>query len=211
MAADMFVPDPTTTAPLPGYVWNGGYVGVQGGYGWGTSDIELAGLPAAGSFAKTSGWLAGLYAGYNYQFDNAMVLGLEGDLAWSNIGGWGDATGIGVGPGNGVSYQLDWQGAVRARVGLGADRFMPYLAGGVAFAGAQATPHNAFIPRDTHRGNLVGWTVGVGVEFALSDAFVARAEYRYSDFGAFDFTDVGVDGKYSFKASDVRLGLSYKF
>jgi outer membrane immunogenic protein len=32
---------------------------------------------------------------------------------------------------------------------------------------------------------LLGWTAGGGVEVALTDSLVARAEYRYADYGSF--------------------------
>ena len=69
---------PPFVAPLPD--WTGFYIGVNGGGGWGRSSSDLSG------HIDTSGGVAGGTAGYNAQFGN-WVLGVEGDLDWSNIGG----------------------------------------------------------------------------------------------------------------------------
>ena len=65
-----------------------------------------------------------------------------------------------------------------------------------------------------HDETHVGWTVGAGIEHAFTDRWIARAEYRYSDFGSQDLslaaglpTETSVD----LKAHDIRVGLSYKF
>jgi hypothetical protein len=67
----------------PVWSWTGFYVGINGGGGFGRSDFA-APFPS-GSF-NTSGGLVGGTLGYNYQMDN-VVLGIEGDIDWSNIRG----------------------------------------------------------------------------------------------------------------------------
>ena len=64
------------------YNWTGFYVGINGGYGWGTSDWSA--VPTANN--KPKGWLAGGTIGYNYQI-GSIVWGLEGDFDWSNVKG----------------------------------------------------------------------------------------------------------------------------
>src|SRR6201995_3422735 len=83
-------------APVPFYDWSGFYVGVNGGTGGGpVSPIyDLNGLPQPG-FAgsqyvdqqhhRMGGAFAGGQAGYNYQFGNNVVVGIESDLQWSDI------------------------------------------------------------------------------------------------------------------------------
>ncbi len=70
---------------------------------------------------------------------------------------------------------------MRGRLGYAADRFMPYVTGGLAvgdikaslpgFAGGSATN--------------VGWTAGGGIEFAIAGHWTAKAEYLYVDLGHF--------------------------
>src|SRR4051812_8118099 len=88
------IPRPIYKSPrsvIAYYNWTGFYVGVNGGYGWGTSDWTAASVGIAD--LKTKGWLAGGTLGYNYQM-GSWVLGLEGDWDWSNIKG-SSACGIG--------------------------------------------------------------------------------------------------------------------
>jgi outer membrane immunogenic protein len=210
-AADAVVLEPTPEILPAGFVWTGGYVGLQAGYGWGDGDLSSdVGVVAAP--ADIDGWLGGVYAGYNHQLANNIVVGIDADIAWSGIDGFGQAFLFGTPvPGGGVDYELNWTGAVRAKLGYAVDRFLPYIAGGVAFAGADATVFTGGTPVQEYSDTLVGWTVGVGVEYAFTDNLTGRAEYRYSDYGDLDFTEAGASGSFGFKTSDVRVGLAYKF
>src|SRR5215468_2271954 len=72
-------------APIyaPVYNWSGFYLGINGGGGWGDS----AWTGQTGTF-DVSGGLIGGTLGYNWQFGQTVV-GLEGDLQWSDIKGSG--------------------------------------------------------------------------------------------------------------------------
>ena len=71
------------------YNWTGFYVGVNGGYGWGTSKWDS---PAVS--VKPKGWLAGGTVGFNYQI-GSFVWGFEGDLDWADVSG-GTACGAAI-------------------------------------------------------------------------------------------------------------------
>ncbi|TJV22451.1 MAG: porin family protein [Mesorhizobium sp.] len=195
--------------PPAGFVWTGGYVGLQAGYAWGSSHLTVN---PVGNFADPDpdGFLGGVYAGYNHQFANNVVLGVEADIAYADIEGSGpgfDSSGA-VFPGVEVSGRAKWTGAVRARAGYAVDRFLPYLAGGVAF-----TKYKVVIDEsgniDSDSQSLTGWTVGAGVEYAFSDQLMGRFEYRYTDFGSKDFFE-GID-TVDLKTHDLRIGIAYKF
>ena len=68
------VPYTKAAAVAPGYNWTGFYVGAMGGYGW----SRTGGVDFNGGFA-------GGTIGANWQMSN-IVLGIEGEGAWSNIG-----------------------------------------------------------------------------------------------------------------------------
>src|SRR5882762_6191261 len=111
-----------------GYNWTGFYVGINGGYAWGSSRWS-----AFGSNANPSGGMVGGTAGYNWQAAGSpWVFGLEGDLDWTNIK---DSAVCG-----GVTCQTknNWFGTVRGRVGYAWDRFMPYVTAGAAFGDIEA-------------------------------------------------------------------------
>ncbi|WP_336278841.1 outer membrane protein [Bartonella sp. CB175] len=114
-----------------------------------------------------------------------------------------------------------WSGATRVRIGFAADRLLPYVAGGVAYTQLKGVDSIAVkkagddgeviasgaVSDETK--SLVGYTLGAGVDFAIVDNVILRAEYRYSDFGKKKFSN----DKYevSYKTNDFRVGVAYKF
>src|SRR6266705_2579759 len=70
-------------APALVYDWTGLYVGGDAGYSWGRTDVDytLGGLPVARTTLDPNTFIGGGQIGYNWQL-GAMVLGVEGDLAW---------------------------------------------------------------------------------------------------------------------------------
>lgn len=199
-------------ADLAEFSWTGGYVGLQAGYVSGEASTVLVGNAFA--TGDVSGWLAGLYAGYNFQLDNNVVLGLEADVAWGDVGGFVQGTGPGgvvLPPQSGMQYDTSWSGAGRVRVGYAFDRVMPYIAGGVAITDMNAQAFAVGAPTDSFSETMVGWTLGAGVEYAVTDNLIGRLEYRYTDFGEFDITSGGLGGSIDLRKSDVRAGLAYKF
>jgi outer membrane immunogenic protein len=210
LAADaVVVESPPEVYVAPVFSWTGGYIGGQVGYLWGDGDASNPTLGSAG--IEPDGWLGGVYVGYNYQFTNNVVLGIDADFAWT--GADDTSTIVLGGADNGtLDSELDWEGAVRARLGYAVDRFLPYVAGGVAFGRLSG---EAFDTADVSLGSAdetnTGWTVGVGLEYAFTDNIIGRAEYRYTDFGDFDFDVGGEDVSADLTTNDVRLGIAYKF
>jgi len=207
-AADAVVEEPVIVAPV--FNWTGGYVGGQVGYVWGDSHYEDAG----GGYAdpQPDGFLGGVYIGYNYQMSNNIVVGADADFAWVGADDVGQAYGLGGAPlpGLGLGEELNWTGAVRGRLGYAVDRFLPYIAGGVAFGDVdwQINPNFAGPSFDD---TLVGWTVGAGVEYAFTDNVIGRFEYRYTDYGSTDFVALGIPSTLDLTSNDVRFGLAWKF
>jgi outer membrane immunogenic protein len=211
-AADAIVyeePVPVVTAPV--FSWTGGYVGGQIGYGWGKSRFsnEFTAINV-----KPDGFLGGLYAGYNFDLGNSFVLGVDGDVTYNNLKDSYSETDVdGT---ESLESKLRWSGAVRARAGVAMDRFLPYIAGGVAFGSVKNTlsASNAVEEVSVSQSKtLTGWTAGAGVDYAATDNVIVRLEYRYTDYGHKDFDfgvpEAGVRDK--FKTNDVRLGVAYKF
>jgi outer membrane immunogenic protein len=181
--------------PPPAYNWTGFYLGINGGGGWGRSDFSVP--FASGSF-DTSGGLVGGTIGYNWQVGQ-VVFGLEGDIDWSNIRGSAVCGGVTV-----CEIRTDWLATARGRLGYAFDRFMPYVTGGLA-VGDIKTSFAGF--GDTHD-TKAGWTVGGGIEAAISGPLTAKIEYLYVDLGRSNSV-FGSDAK--FNANIVRAGLNYRF
>jgi outer membrane immunogenic protein len=200
-AADLARRMPLKAPPYvqPVYDWTGFYLGLNGGWGFGTS--HWSGIPT--SF-NTSGGLIGGTAGYNMQYGQ-WVLGLEGDIDWADISGHSSACAIGD-----CRTGLNWLATVRGRVGWANDRFMPYITGGAAFGGLEAT-RPGFVGQSTTK---AGWTLGAGLEVGLAGNWTGKIEYLYVDLGNFDCNtacSLAASNKIDFTANIVRAGLNYRF
>jgi outer membrane immunogenic protein len=144
-------PGAFSASPAP--VWTGFYAGGNIGYSWGQSDVTVNNLSFGGFGAgggslnlSPSGFIAGLQAGYNYQFSRNWVAGLETDFQWSAqkdsgttstnfdvLVGGGEATGT---TSTTVESKLSWLGTVRGRIGYVADAkpdVLWYGTGGLAY------------------------------------------------------------------------------
>jgi len=217
MAAPAFAADLPRPAYSPAYrpaykapyyvapfSWTGFYVGINGGYGWGTSDWSSA--VTTGS-TDPSGGLAGVTLGYNLQ-TGVWVWGIEGDFDWSWIKGT-DTSGTGVCTGVGCETKNDWLGTARLRIGYAWDRFMPYITGGGAFGSIKMTPAGG--ASDTE--DRFGWTIGAGLEYAFLGNWSAKLEYLYVDLGnaSCNAATCGTATTVGFKESLIRIGVNYRF
>lgn len=204
-AADLII----DTAPMmPGIVetstsWDGPFIGVFGGYGWGETDFEDA-IDDIDQ-PEPEGWLLGVNAGVNFTLTEGIVAGVVGDIAWADLN---DSVGdVDVGS---ASSNIDWLGSVRGRIGFDGGAFMPYLTAGLAFA------HNTietsfegddFSDDQTH----VGWTAGAGVEFAASENLSIDLLYRYNDYGDATYTLDGIEGDVGLTSHTLTVGLNFGF
>ena len=59
--------------------------------------------------------------------------------------------------------------------------------------------------------NQLGWTVGVGLEYAFLSNWSAKIEYLYVDLGSFNTGPAPLVNNVNFKENIVRAGLNYKF
>ncbi|AGF74154.1 hemin binding protein [Bartonella australis AUST/NH1] len=121
---------------------------------------------------------------------------------------------------NDITLKEKWAGATRARLGFAMGRMMPYIAGGVAYTQVKAASLISIKARDGNAvlaptplsddtNTMIGYTLGAGLDFAMTDNIVMRAEYRYSDFGKKKFSNDNLELKY--KTNDFRVGVAYKF
>lgn len=200
------------------YDWSGVYVGVDVGYAFGQSEVyfaDLINVPFNVSL-EPEGFVGGMHLGANYQLASRFVVGLEADLLYNSLDD--DTVGIagsaGAALGMGVEGDVKWSGSARVRAGYAIDRILPFVTAGVAAAEYEVSLFPTDTPqfRATRENTYVGWTVGAGIEYALTDNWLGRIEYRYSDFGSEPF-DPGMEeaNDVDLKTQDIRVGLSYKF
>jgi outer membrane immunogenic protein len=218
------------------YSWTGFYIGGQIGYGWqGETDNRIFSSVAApdasssfGAVYGARGLVGGIHAGWNYQI-NAAVLGIEADLEAAGISrSQNPLTQYSVGTVVDPSATIDgasrvratWLGSVRGRVGVA---IMPnvllYATGGVAFGGLQSSIDWTGVGVFTQNRTGIGWTLGLGAEWAFAANWTARIEYRHIDLGSREVTiPAGVisNNPAVYRAAlgrfeTVRVGVSYRF
>lgn len=187
-----------------GFDWNGFYAGVMGGYVGGPIKAGATEVPVAGG-------MVGATAGYNAQF-GSFVLGAEGDLAWT--GAKGTATCV-TAPAFSCNADVDWLGTVRGRAGVAFDKVLVFATGGVAVAGGKGTVTPTFPgTTSTFSDTFVGYTAGVGVELAITDALSVKAEYNYINLGS-RVAPAGTLGTGATTVSPLlhtaKIGLNYHF
>jgi opacity protein-like surface antigen len=193
-----------TAADLPSIVvaprvlwsWTGFYIGGHVGAGFGTSQFSDAAGPAIyGGNVRSPAAVGGGQIGANWQIPNSIwVLGVETDA--SAVGADGTATCLAS---SGFFFSANCHvrqtasGSLTGRVGLAAGaqgRTLIYAKGGLAWLREQIDlTSNALVPQTStgFDGTRWGWTVGAGVEKALTPAWSLRLEYDYAN-----FSDIGV-------------------
>lgn len=222
-AADAVIEEVPVSIEIDGFSWTGFYVGIHGGYSWADGEWTAPEPPGAAynADADLDGFLVGVHAGAQYQFQNNVVLGVEIDADYRDA----DETAniVLTPPGEVVSdinlrTEINWTGSARLRAGYAMDRWMPYVTGGFAFADYDVSLGGSGIPVPPPPGasfskTSVGWTAGVGAEYAFTDNLIFRAEYRYSDFGDEDVFLIFTDQPqtYELDSHDLTIGVSYKF
>lgn len=181
-AADLIIDQPAAgVVEAASGNWDGLYVGAfVGGLG-GTFEDESS------DEYDVSGWLAGVNLGANFTVADGIVLGVVGDVAWSNAENQDN-----------LPLSVDWTASLRGRLGFDGGSFLPYLTAGLAVAGGEIEGIN-----ETH----VGWTVGAGVEFAVADNISIDLLYRYSDYGTATYSNED----FGLTAHAVTVGLNFKF
>jgi outer membrane immunogenic protein len=226
--------------PPPPPLWTGFYAGLNAGYTFGGDSSFLVqtipgavfpaflGNPAIAVYQATAaasasgalspradGFIGGGQVGYNYQFNNSFVVGIEADIQGS--GARGSATGVnatplalqpqfGVATTISVTKNLDYLGTVRGRIGyLFTPTLLAYATGGLAYGGVNSSvstnsgtyPTPIIVP-GSFPGSIanfsdtrVGWTVGGGLEWLFAPNWSVKAEYLYYDLGAYTFAAGG--------------------
>lgn len=205
-------------AYVPAFSWTGFYLG--GELGWMrtnpeyTTGVLLLGAPfvVSPSASNKNGLSYGLLAGYNYQAGN-LVLGIEGDFEGWTVGKM-RYTAI---TGDFLTAYSKWGGSIRGRLGYAADRALFYVTGGAAFASNETSIPLTGITIGGD-GTRVGWTAGVGLDYAVTNNWFTGIEYRYSQYQAKTFIypipilNLGLVGfRQDLSSNQVTARVGYKF
>jgi outer membrane immunogenic protein len=222
-AADLpsrVAPAPYMQAPI--FTWTGLYVGLNAGGAHSTSKATDVDYYDFGGTRETTknGFTGGAQIGYNWQA-GAFVMGLEAD-----INGLQNSTHE-IDRYNSVRAKSTYFGTVRGRAGVAVDRALLYVTGGVAYGKVNngygtycdfdCNTFNGYAGNFVSNKNRFGWTVGAGVEYALTQNISMKAEALYVDLGSNTAYcgDCGTPADYRCKFENTatvgRIGLNYKF
>ncbi|WP_199553400.1 TonB-dependent receptor domain-containing protein [Sandaracinobacteroides hominis] len=221
-------PSSSQATPLRESAWRGGdmdwtglYGGFHGGLSWasmrGTTTL-LDGKPdpvAASESANANLGPAPLFGGqlgFNYQFDNRIVIGVEGDYSKSWLKATQDTLtraelvqpqneGVGFAHAS-THYEVDSISTLRGRVGYSlTNGMLAYGSVGVAFLKERQARDQRRYVNDYYDGestelmfvekatmNRTGVAFALGMEHAINDRWSVKTEYSYGRFGKRDFT-----------------------
>ena len=202
------------------------------------AEFNALGLVPQSLGRNGNGFIGGGQIGYNYQIGQ-LVLGAEADLQYLDMrqqSSWArtlsDATGAATVTTSARS-SVDWLGTVRARAGYAFDRTLIYVTGGLAYGrtkdastitsvGSDDDGNFAGLWTGRKAGTRAGWTLGGGIEYAITGNLTIKGEYLYYDLGRSKYllsgsaTDpddefLGANVRRKTNGSIVRAGLNWKF
>lgn len=247
IAADL--PLKTVYAPPLPFLWSGFYVGGHTGALLGTTTFsDPYGPSLYGDKVTTPGFMAGLQLGYNWRVTPQWVVGVETDASLLSSDGTNTCLEASIRIiGSNCSSAPKALATFTGRLGYVADpqgRTLVYGKAGAAWTrnDVTMTPNNAFEnapstvvftgdPRIqgspvSKNASVWGWTVGAGVERALTPAWSLNLEYDYHRFSSAIATPQTIDvtitgGVTDIPAGDtsrmtqnlhlVKLGLNYRW
>lgn len=214
--------EPSPVIVPAAYNWTGFYLGPQLGADWGYTDWTFRNVGTK-TFPRFAGVLPGGQVGYNYQYDK-WVFGIEGTGAWTN--------GHGARPcPNAIFFTCEIEVnslyTVTGRIGYAYwDRVLWYGKGGLAIgeikADARCNLDSQLIlgvtairgcPVQGTTRTDVGWTVGGGSEFGLTDNWSVKSETSYFNLGTnnYSFGQFGSAAEVKRTGWISTIGLNYRF
>jgi outer membrane immunogenic protein len=195
-------------AALPTYNWTGCYVGAQAGGGTSNDSFALVG---------GGGGLAGGQLGCNVQLGQ-IVLGLEGEAAWSGLSDKLDFSFPGFS--QDFTGRNRWSADLAARAGVAVDRALIFGKAGFAQGRFDFAFNDSLGGSETASGTLNGLLLGGGIEYAFAPNWSAKLEYDHIDYvgRALQFNTFfnGLpNGNFTLTQSAsvnlVKLGVNYRF
>ncbi len=164
--------------------WQGLFVGAHVGAGFGKAAEQ-----------RSSGALAGLGAGYNWQADR-VVAGVEADISFSDV----------AAKSAGDVYRQDWLASIRGRVGMTFGNLLAYGTAGPSFVGTGWRSNNG-----KKEETVTGWVAGVGAELYLTRAFSVKGEFLHYGLSEENYPTSTGTRSVDPTSNVLRGGVNYRF
>jgi outer membrane immunogenic protein len=179
-AADLATKAPRMLAPEPMMTWTGFYLGLNAGAAWNNASATWgfngngggAG-PGSAPLSQSLGTV-GIQGGYNYQVNQMLVIGAEGDISgapFSTVRKGFNATK------GSVDGQMTGLASLRGRVGLAFDRTLVYVTGGVGWVHGNYAENSKKVSGSFFDSTSTAGVVGGGVEYKVTPKVTIGAEY----------------------------------
>jgi outer membrane immunogenic protein len=232
-----YAAEPAPPPPPPPPAWTGFYLGLNAGGTWSSNDTIgvrsllafanpaadpsiATGIAGANGATRTfsvnsGGFIGGGQIGYNYQFSNGFVAGIEADIQgisgssktnalftselilFPPLGNFADTS-------LNVSNGLHYLGIVRGRLGFPiTSALLIFEDAGLAYGGVRAstsitqfltgpsvdTINAPYFASGGAAAARVGWTAGGGVEWLFLPNWSLRTEYLYYSLGSLTYSN----------------------
>lgn len=163
----------------PGYVhWDGIYFGAH--YGWSNLTTAFENLNAQ---TTSNGSSFGGFVGYNVQWDQNLVLGLDGGYSRPTSLETSSSVSDGLGNTQTASFKLVDYATFRARAGYAFGQFLPYaFVGGAVGRINYATTENGVVVDAKDNAYTAGFVAGLGIDVKLLPNVFLRGEWEYIAF-----------------------------
>jgi outer membrane immunogenic protein len=239
------------------YDWTGFYAGLNAGVAWNNSDItqqynndlyecgsdRIAACAANGRGydrvedkieGDQAAFTGGAMLGYNWQMDR-VVFGVEADINYLGFSEETERSREGIVPSvpsgertSKLSFEADWFGTVRGRLGYAANNLLFYGTGGLAYGhmdasgkvtGAAPVLNSVDVETASYHDDLkgsasstnFGWTIGAGMEYGL-DRWSLGVEYLFVDLGTAEWdSDASAPAVASYHDTDYKGSVDYQF
>ncbi len=221
--------------------WSGAYLGIHGGYDWGTAKNNFAinggGFPTnafapeatGGEFSQNiNGGEYGGQLGFNIQRNN-VVYGLEASIEGDSLKHTSTNVFPTVPPTVSYETKVNWLVAITPRLGYVKNDWLFFVKAGLAAGEVQSSlSSTAATLSFSRKTDQIGWTAGLGLNYALNrfamNKWIVGLEYNYFDLGTKTYGGMVNGGQTQLLPtlypvqytvhptfSSVQASLSYKF
>jgi len=208
LAADVVYEEPA--APIvelaPAYTWTGFYVGGQAGAAFNNESGDARYNPTTGAFfpatsfttgdngSDDAAFIGGGHVGFDYQI-NSLILGVVADINYvdaSTTSSYTLGTPVTGFDTFGVSQDINFLVTARGKVGfVPTERLAIYATGGLAYADTDVefvspgilNATRGFATSVEEDNDDLGYAVGGGVDYLVTQNFSIGLEYLYTDIG----------------------------